>query len=128
MTDTPWLGDACSLVDAFRAGERTPLEELDAALTAIEASDLNAFSSNTLNTISNFDTTYGHGGHLQLYPVGNNGSINTTAGLVRLAHFNSGTYARTFQIGFYFPAPNNTNQNTLQGLQSTFGLTWHIEQ
>ena len=27
---TPWLGDACSLVDAFRAGERSPVEELEA--------------------------------------------------------------------------------------------------
>lgn len=44
MTDTPWQGDASSLVDAFRAGERSPLEELDASLAAIEASDLNAFS------------------------------------------------------------------------------------
>ncbi len=43
MTDTPWLGDACSLVDAFRSGERTPTEELEATLRAIEASDLNAF-------------------------------------------------------------------------------------
>ena len=29
MSDT-WTGDACSLVDAFRAGDRSPLEELDA--------------------------------------------------------------------------------------------------
>lgn len=43
-TDTPWLGDACSLVDAFRAGDRSPREELEATLAAIEASDLNAFS------------------------------------------------------------------------------------
>ena len=35
---TPWTGDACSLVDAFRAGERSPVEELDATLAAIEAS------------------------------------------------------------------------------------------
>src|SRR5688500_16353921 len=40
----PWLDDACSLVDAFRAGERSPVEELEATLAAIEASDLNAFS------------------------------------------------------------------------------------
>lgn len=39
-----WKGDACSLVDAFRRGERSPLEELDASLAAIAASDLNAFS------------------------------------------------------------------------------------
>lgn len=44
MTDAPWQGDACSLVDAFRAGERSPVEELEASLAAIEASDLNAFS------------------------------------------------------------------------------------
>ena len=30
MTDTPWLGDACSLVDAFRSGERKPADELEA--------------------------------------------------------------------------------------------------
>lgn len=42
--DTPWAGDACSLVDAFRRGERHPREELDATLAAIERSELNAFS------------------------------------------------------------------------------------
>jgi Asp-tRNA(Asn)/Glu-tRNA(Gln) amidotransferase A subunit family amidase len=44
VADTPWQGDACSLVDAFRRGERSPVEELDATLAAIRASDLNAFS------------------------------------------------------------------------------------
>ncbi|MGZ6885611.1 MAG: amidase [Acidimicrobiia bacterium] len=44
MSDTPWHGDAVSLVEAFRTGERSPLEELDATLAAIEASDINAFS------------------------------------------------------------------------------------
>jgi aspartyl-tRNA(Asn)/glutamyl-tRNA(Gln) amidotransferase subunit A len=43
-SDGPWLGDACGLVDAFRAGERSPLEELEATLAAIDRSDLNAFS------------------------------------------------------------------------------------
>ena len=43
-TDSPWLGDAVSLVDAFRRKERSPLEELRASLTAIEKSSLNAFS------------------------------------------------------------------------------------
>ncbi len=44
MADSPWLGDACSLVDAFRSGERSPVEELEASLRAIERSELNAFS------------------------------------------------------------------------------------
>ena len=43
MSDTPWQGDACSLVEEFRAGRRTPLEELQATYAAIEASSLNAF-------------------------------------------------------------------------------------
>jgi len=44
MTDSPWLGDACSLMDAFRSGERTPAEELELVLGAIERSELNAMS------------------------------------------------------------------------------------
>jgi Asp-tRNA(Asn)/Glu-tRNA(Gln) amidotransferase A subunit family amidase len=43
MADLPWQGDACSLVEAFRSGERSPVEELEATLAAIDASDLNAF-------------------------------------------------------------------------------------
>ena len=42
--DAPWQGDAVSLVAAFRSGDRSPLEELDATLAAIDASALNAFS------------------------------------------------------------------------------------
>ncbi len=44
MTDMPWQGDACSLVDAFRHKDRSPLEELDATLAAISRSELNCFS------------------------------------------------------------------------------------
>ncbi len=43
MTE-PWLEDACSLVDAFRAGTLSPTEALEASLGAIAASDLNAVS------------------------------------------------------------------------------------
>ncbi|HAI63605.1 MAG TPA: amidase, partial [Acidimicrobiaceae bacterium] len=42
MSDTPWSGDVVGLVEAFRAGERSPSEELEATLAAVEASDLNA--------------------------------------------------------------------------------------
>jgi aspartyl-tRNA(Asn)/glutamyl-tRNA(Gln) amidotransferase subunit A len=44
MGDVTWLGDACGLVDAFRAGDRSPTEELEAALAAIAGSQLNPFS------------------------------------------------------------------------------------
>jgi len=39
-----WQGDVVSLVEAFRSGERSPVAEAEAALAAIGASDLNAFS------------------------------------------------------------------------------------
>jgi len=44
MENTPWQGDACSLVDEFRAKRRSPLEELRATYGAISKSSLNAVS------------------------------------------------------------------------------------
>ncbi len=44
MTGEPWLDDACSLVDAFRAGTISPTEALEGSLAAIETSKLNAVS------------------------------------------------------------------------------------
>ena len=44
MGDRPLSGDACSLVEAFRRGERSPAEELEATYAAIDESPLNAFS------------------------------------------------------------------------------------
>jgi len=43
MADSPWRGDAVSLVEAFRNGERSPAEELKATFAAIDKSELNAF-------------------------------------------------------------------------------------
>ncbi|MGH9111045.1 MAG: amidase family protein, partial [Acidimicrobiales bacterium] len=42
MAASPWQGDACSLVDAFRTGERNPKEELEGVLAAVDASTLDA--------------------------------------------------------------------------------------
>ncbi len=42
--DAPWAGDACSLVDAFRRKELSPVEAFEACTAAIDASPLNAFS------------------------------------------------------------------------------------
>jgi Asp-tRNA(Asn)/Glu-tRNA(Gln) amidotransferase A subunit family amidase len=41
---TPWLDDACSLVEEFRGRRLSPLEALDACIEAIDRSPLNAFS------------------------------------------------------------------------------------
>jgi aspartyl-tRNA(Asn)/glutamyl-tRNA(Gln) amidotransferase subunit A len=42
MSSDTWRGDAVGLVEAFRAGERSPLEELEASFAAVDASTLNA--------------------------------------------------------------------------------------
>lgn len=66
MTDTPWLGDACSLVDAYRSGERSPAEVTEACLAAIEASELNAFShvdpDRAIDAAKNADVSLPFGG------------------------------------------------------------------
>src|SRR4051812_25999666 len=66
MVDLPWQSDAVSLVDAFRSGERSPVEELDATLAAIERSDINAFShldaDGARKAASNADVTQPFGG------------------------------------------------------------------
>ncbi len=66
MADTPWLGDTCSLVDAFRSGERTPADELAATFTAIDESGLNAFSfvdrERALDAVARADVAQPFGG------------------------------------------------------------------
>ena len=42
MASGTWQGDAVGLVEAFRSGERTPVDELEAVFDAIDTSDLNA--------------------------------------------------------------------------------------
>ncbi|MGO9561003.1 MAG: amidase [Acidimicrobiales bacterium] len=44
MSAEPWLGDACGLVEEFRAGTISPLEALEGSLAAMAESSLNAFS------------------------------------------------------------------------------------
>jgi len=39
---TPWLGDACSLVDAFRSGELTPAEAVEAVIESARSDPYNA--------------------------------------------------------------------------------------
>jgi len=83
-----------------------------------------ALNSDQTGTITNFDTAHNYGvGKIQLAPILTSGTTDS-ANPVQLANATS----RTFQIGVYMPAGSGLTQNYLQGLQSTFGLGWHIEQ
>jgi hypothetical protein len=95
--------------------------------TVVDTTAASALNSDATNTISHFDTANRLSGEIQLWPVTADGVIDQTA-TVELAHFNTGLWARTFQVGLYLPAPNGVNQNPLQGLATTFGMTWHLDQ
>ena len=88
VADTPWTNDTVSLVEAFRRGERSPVEELEATFRAIDASNLNAFCfldrERALESARNADVSLPFGG----VPIGvkelerNTGWPDTDASLV----------------------------------------------
>jgi hypothetical protein len=89
----------------------------------------NLNGSNPSSTISNFDTAHLATGAVFMPPLTANGTDNTSATVQLAAKGDANSKdIRTFYIGVYFPSPSGTNQNYLQGLMSTFGLTFHIDQ
>lgn len=117
MAETPWQGDACSLVDAFRAGERSPVEELEATIEAIDASDLNAFSfvdpERAREAARNADISKPFGGVptgiKQLDPV--QGWPHTEASLIfkdRIASYTSVNISRLIEDGGITPVGQTT--------------------
>jgi hypothetical protein len=95
--------------------------------TVTDTSSLGSLNTGATDqiTLTNFDTAHnGTHGKIPLTPVSGDGSTDLLAP-VQLAH----NASRVFQIGVYLPGPNGgPSQNGLQGLASTFGLTWHINQ
>lgn len=99
--------------------------------------DASAFTAlngdNHSSELANFDTAHSITGRIYMLPLHQNGQRVSSA-TVELARAGTSSAAdtagdtRTFYIGVYFPAPVATVQNNLQGLFSTFGLTWHIDQ
>jgi hypothetical protein len=78
------------------------------------------------DTVSQFQTAH-HlaAGKLVMYPLTGSGpSARDQSGNPFLPH----SASRTFYVGLYLPLVGASNQNALQGLSSTFGLTWHIDQ
>jgi len=105
---TPWQGDAVGLIEAFRSGERSPLEELDAALDAIGASELHAFAhldvdrARAAAAAADTDRPFGGVplGVKELEPV--EGWPHTEASLVfadRIAEYTSTQMQRIFAAG-----------------------------
>jgi len=91
-----------------------------------DATTITTLSTDTTDTISNFDTTRKYSNKIELTPVSANGTTAATG--TDLPHYDAGsTDTRKFYVGVYLPS-TTAPQNFLQGLESTFGLTWHIDQ
>jgi hypothetical protein len=123
-----WAGDAttsvavsgCSAVSGSNGSFTSAATVTD--LTTTNTTLVGTFAADSIN---NFDTSHGSvGAALTLYPTTADGTINNSGFGLGLASGGS----RTFFVGAYLPTPASTNQNTLQGLKSTFSLTWHTEQ
>lgn len=106
----------------------TPNFAYPTGATITDVKTLETLNSDTIDTISNFDTAHnGNSGKIPLPPVTSNGKLEASPP-VELGHYGSSKYERVFYVGVYVPAPAGTSQNNLQGLASTFGITWHLEQ
>lgn len=117
-----FINDAAIPVNSF-----TPNFAYTSAATITDTTAFGALNGDPGDTISQFDTGHLQTGRIQLYPVTGNNAVNTTATIELNKHGSAG-YQRVFYIGVYMPAPAGTPQNALQGLVSTFGLSWHIDQ
>jgi len=112
---------------SITVNSQTPNFAYPTTSTVTDFSTLGTLNSDASDTLTNFDTVHGAGGLIFTAPLLGNGSIDTNAP-VQLGHSGSGSDTRTFVVGLYMPAPTGQNQNPLQGLKSTFGITWHIDQ
>ena len=98
--------------------------------TVTDTTVTQTYMTNDLDTIATFDTGFSIStGKLPLEPISGTGTVNNSSA-VQLGSFGNATYpsTRNFTTGVYLPSPNGTNENLLQGLQSTFGVAWHVDQ
>jgi len=102
----------------------TPNYAYTSAATVKDTTAFSALDGDATDTISSFDTGHPQTGRIQLYPVTANNTTNNAA-TVELNRNNDAGYSRIFYVGVYMPA---SSANQLQGLVSTFGLNWHIDQ
>jgi hypothetical protein len=85
-------------------------------------SSTSTLDSDTTDTIQNFDTNDASPG-IRLYPLSASGTTDTTGNVADLAS----NASRTFKVGLYLPK-TSSDQNALQDVSASFGLTWNMQQ
>ncbi|HEV2590821.1 MAG TPA: hypothetical protein VGU02_02910, partial [Gaiellaceae bacterium] len=116
------------------------------ATTAALISDTTALTdlSTDTQTLANFQTLHGANNQLELPTLVANGALaasgaNVTSvelgktgsvgsATVGSPNVGSAPASRKFYVGIYLPSGTASAQNSFQGLKSTFGLGWHIDQ
>lgn len=107
----------------------TPAATISSGATVTDTAAFVALNADQTDTISAFDTLHRPNAQINLYPLTGNGTAPTAAaGLGKFGTSGNAGYQRVFYIGVYLPALSGQFQNQLQGLLSTFGFNWHIEQ
>jgi hypothetical protein len=121
MTATSVSLNGCSTSGAATTFDSSAAVKDTSAFTALNG-------SNPSSTISYFDTNHASPGAISMAPLTGNGSTNSSSSVQLAKHGGTGSVGdtRVFYVGVY--VPSSGSQNGLQGLVSTFGLTWHIDQ
>jgi hypothetical protein len=106
-------------------------ETYSSAATIVDTTINNGLNSDSTDTISNFDTAKNFSNKLELPALTTNGGHVLSGGgysSVELAKHGTTGDTRVFYVGVFFPAGSGVAQNATQGLSSTFGLSWRIQQ
>lgn len=111
----------------------TPTNSYSSGAALADLSAQSDVDNDSYDTVSNFDTLHPKTAPIQLEPLTQDGSNSrlgdpSTTATVWLAKHGSAGSTRVFYIGVDMPLASGQSQNQLQGLLSTFGLSWHIEQ
>jgi predicted ribosomally synthesized peptide with SipW-like signal peptide len=124
ITAKPLCGATLMSIEETTGGKHYCWYGVAGATGTCESTLTTLNSSNATTTIGAFGTSHNAlAGKIDLAPVSADGAL-ATSGTPLAATGAAG--ARTFEIALYLPN-SASNQNALQGLQSTFGLTWHID-
>jgi hypothetical protein len=107
---------ACTVISGTNTGFDSNTVITDTTTLQTIASDGGASS------VSQFDIHKNYNQKIELTPVSANGTTGPTG-----TDLAASGGQRTFLVGVIIPGPAAA-QNQLQGLKSTFGLTWHIDQ
>lgn len=116
-----YIGTTSITVGGCAAAAGSVNSGFDNNVVITDTTTTGTLANDTTDTISQFDIRKNYNSKLELTPVSANGTTGATG--TDLASSGS----RTFVIGVFIPGPTSS-QNYLQGLKSTFGLTWHIDQ